>query len=361
MFLGGGANDLSGFTVQLSSLAPDAPAGSDANLTSLFRIASNGYVGIGEWNPTAKLDVRGGVDRQIAAGVWADLAGSANGLGLFGGNMYVDFNPPAFKYANTHTEIGAMGFAVNYPVWNKSSVISSGTSSSTAGAVFTPTVVATFTHDGRIGVGTTDPTASLDVAGAIGSQGLIIYHKSEFRGHIWADSGGAQKVYLRVGSDTGQGFYEFHEDGTLVCPVLTIKGGADVAEPFQVSTKDIPKGAVVVIDDENPGHLKLSEQAYDTRVAGVISGANGVNPGITLNQQTLGEGGHNVALSGRVYVLADASNGRIKPGDLLTTSDTPGHAMKVSDAARARGAILGKAMTGLAEGTGMVLVLVSLQ
>ena len=48
-------------------------------------------------------------------------------------------------------------------------------------------------------------------------------------------------------------------------------------------------------------------------------------------------------------------------GDLLTTSATPGHAMKVADHGKAQGAILGKAMTVLAEGQGMVLVLVTLQ
>ena len=60
-------------------------------------------------------------------------------------------------------------------------------------------------------------------------------------------------------------------------------------------------------------------------------------------------------------MLANTSNGAIGPGDLLTTSSTPGHAMKVTDHARAQGAILGKAMTGLSESKGMVLVLVTLQ
>ena len=68
-----------------------------------------------------------------------------------------------------------------------------------------------------------------------------------------------------------------------------------------------------------------------------------------------------MALSGRVYVQADAAFGAIQPGDLLTTSDTPGHAMKVADYAKAQGAILGKAMSGLKEGKGLVLVLVTLQ
>ena len=39
----------------------------------------------------------------------------------------------------------------------------------------------------------------------------------------------------------------------------------------------------------------------------------------------------------------------------------PGRAMKVTDHARAAGAILGKAMSTLQEGQGMVLVLVTLQ
>ena len=51
------------------------------------------------------------------------------------------------------------------------------------------------------------------------------------------------------------------------------------------------------------------------------------------------------ALSGRVYALADASNGAIKPGDLLTSSDIPGHCMKVTDSHLAQGAIIGKAMS----------------
>ena len=66
-------------------------------------------------------------------------------------------------------------------------------------------------------------------------------------------------------------------------------------------------------------------------------------------------------MTGRVYCRADASAGAILPGDLLTTSDTPGHAMKATDHDRAQGAVIGKAMTGLKEGHGLVLVLVSLQ
>ena len=234
---------------------------------------------------------------------------------------------------------------------------------------------------GSLAVGTGSPTANLDVRGSgltestvysTGERAILSLH-SHLGGsdHVWTlESGlfgtpGLFGIYDRTAGqsrmtiDTGGNTY-FGGPNVSVC-TLSIRGGCDLAEPFAVSGPDLEKGSVVVIDPEHPGQLKLSTQAYDRRVAGVISGANGINPGIAMHQEGALEGGQNVALSGRVYVLADASNGSIEPGDLLTTSSTPGHAMKVSDHARARGAALGKAMTGLAEGRGMVLMLVSPQ
>jgi len=124
----------------------------------------------------------------------------------------------------------------------------------------------------------------------------------------------------------------------------------------------IKPGMLVAIDPDNPGALRMTESAYDRTVAGIVSGANGIKPGVTLKQEgTSAAGNIPVALTGRVYCMADASKGAIKPGDLLTSSDIPGHAMKVADYTKAQGSIVGKAMTGLDSGTGMVLVLVTLQ
>jgi hypothetical protein len=164
-----------------------------------------------------------------------------------------------------------------------------------------------------------------------------------------------------VGIDTTTPQYTLDVNGTTRTHSIIITGGADLAEPFKIGAQEIEKGSVVVIDEDHPGELKLSSSAYDPHVAGIVSGANGINPGIALQQEGKLEGGQNVALTGRVYVLADATSGAIKPGDLLTTSTIPGHAMKVTDHGRAQGAIIGKAMSVLPEGKGMVLVLVSLQ
>ncbi len=144
--------------------------------------------------------------------------------------------------------------------------------------------------------------------------------------------------------------------------------GSDLAEHFDVAPAPSAinfapvAGTVVCIDPAEPGRLVVCSAAYDRTVAGVISGAGGVRPGIYMGQPgTLADGEHPVAIAGRVYVQADAAHGPIRPGDLLTTTATPGHAMLATDGARSQGAILGKAMSSLEEGTGLVLVLVSLQ
>jgi len=94
-------------------------------------------------------------------------------------------------------------------------------------------------------------------------------------------------------------------------------------------------------------------------VAGIVSGANGLGSAIRVASELFDQ---DVALAGRVYCNVDAGYAAIEPGDLLTTSPTPGYAMKVLDQALAQGAILGKAMEGLAEGQkGQILVLVTLQ
>ena len=148
--------------------------------------------------------------------------------------------------------------------------------------------------------------------------------------------------------------------GTIVrVPVLEITG-ADLAEKFPVS-EEVTPGMVVEIDPAHPGQLCLARSAYNRRVAGVVSGANELPAGAILGNLPGSEDDPPIALSGRVWVWCDAAAAPIEPGDLLTTSGTPGHAMKVSDHTRAQGAILGKAMSSLESGRGLVLVLVTLQ
>jgi hypothetical protein len=138
--------------------------------------------------------------------------------------------------------------------------------------------------------------------------------------------------------------------------------GADLAESFPVKERAIEPGTVVMIDGGETGVLRVCDDAYSHRVAGVVSGANGLDAAVVLKGKAFDEPGHvSVAMSGRVWVKCDAGAQPIRPGDLLTTSERAGHAMRATDRERAYGAILGKAMTSLETGTGLVLVLVNLQ
>jgi hypothetical protein len=148
--------------------------------------------------------------------------------------------------------------------------------------------------------------------------------------------------------------------GLVKVKTLQILGGADLAERFDV-TGDAEPGTVLTIDPTLAGSLRMSDEAYSHRVAGVVSGANQLNAGVVLSADERTEGTAAVALTGRVWVKCDATESPIVAGDLLTTSARAGFAMKAVDRDRAQGAVLGKAMTALESGTGMVLVIVSLQ
>jgi hypothetical protein len=198
-------------------------------------------------------------------------------------------------------------------------------------------------------------------AGVVGvntANWIGVYGKSTNFHGVYAESASATSAALYA-KNTGGGKAAFF-DGRATTRIFEIIGGSDLAERFNLSSKADP-GTLLVIDEANPGLLKPSTIAYDTKIAGIVSGAGGVKPGLTLYQEGVLEGNTEVAIAGRVYVKATAANGPIKPGDLLTTSDVVGYAMKATDRERAYGAVIGKAMTGLESETGLVLVLVNLQ
>jgi hypothetical protein len=134
-----------------------------------------------------------------------------------------------------------------------------------------------------------------------------------------------------------------------------------MAEDFDLEDdpSNAEAGTVLVIHPS--GKLSACAEPYDTRVAGVVSGAGDLRPAIILQRLHDQPGRSPVALVGKALCKVDATFGEVRAGDLLTTSATPGHAMKVTDRSKALGAILGKALGSLAAGRGFVPVLVSLR
>jgi len=186
-----------------------------------------------------------------------------------------------------------------------------------------------------------------------GSLGVVIEGDSGAYGNavkVYNDSG---SVRIQLIGDKGNG------NGEVIVNGSTVHDYADYY-PF-TDGSDIAAGMVVAIDVDHPGNLQISDSPYDRKVAGIVSGAGGFSAGVVVGDADQSNAGRPIAVSGRVYCHADATVGPIQVGDLLTTSSIPGHAMKAIDLDAARGAILGKAMTPLAEGKGLVLVLVTLQ
>jgi hypothetical protein len=139
-----------------------------------------------------------------------------------------------------------------------------------------------------------------------------------------------------------------------------ILGNADCAEDFTISgAAKIEPGTVMVLDDQ--GGLRESLTPYDKRVAGVISGAGSFKPALILDRQESEMNRAPLALLGKVFCKVDASYGKIEIGDLLTTSPTLGHAMRVSEPGKAFGSVIGKALSPLGSGQALVPILVALQ
>jgi hypothetical protein len=149
------------------------------------------------------------------------------------------------------------------------------------------------------------------------------------------------------------------ENGNIQCTTINNRR-ADFAEEFAISNIEIAVfGNVVVLDGE--GSVRTSTEGYDRKVVGVISGAGDYKPGIVLDSDPSKPNRMPVSLMGKVYCKVDADYAPIELGDLLTTSATPGHAMKATDMTKAFGAVLGKAMAPLESGKGLIPIIVTLQ
>ena len=131
--------------------------------------------------------------------------------------------------------------------------------------------------------------------------------------------------------------------------------GADFAEMLP-AVEGLEPGDVLVIGPD--GHLLRSSRPYDTRVVGIYSTEPGFVGG--SDEEMKNPGQVPVAIVGIVPVKASTENGPIVPGDLLVASSTPGYAMRAGPNPPV-GTVIGKALEGLDEGTGVIQTLVMLR
>ncbi len=277
---------------------------------------SSGNAGIGTTNPISRLTLAGTGNPNPNTGSQIDYSGE---------NLTFVNNTSAGNY-----ELGGIRVVqpTGYYVDRGNMVFTVG-----IGGSATLDAVTIQAPMGNVGIGTTSPGAKLEVNGNVklssGSGASITFPDSTVQSTAWT--------------------------GTLC--------GGDYAESVDISgdrTKYGP-GDVLVVDPASPGHFLKAAEPYSTLVAGIYS----TKPGLVGRRQTsdpkIISTEVPMAMVGIVPTKVSTENGPIKPGDLLVTSSTVGHAMKGTDRGLLTGAIVGKALGTLQSGTGVIEVLVSLQ
>jgi hypothetical protein len=170
---------------------------------------------------------------------------------------------------------------------------------------------------------------------------------------------GVYEINGNVGVGTQTPTTKLHIAGDLNVDGNIAARYQDVAE-WVDAVDALPAGTVVVVD-KIANRVTRTQTAYDTAVIGVVSGT----PGVLLGEP--GAGRVLVAQSGRVKTKVDATYGPIRRGDLLVASPRPGYAMRSAPLTIAGisihrpGTLIGKALEELTDGTGEILVLLTLQ
>jgi len=149
----------------------------------------------------------------------------------------------------------------------------------------------------------------------------------------------------------------------------TYTAGSDFAEalPARGGKANYEPGDVLIVSAGASGMVGKACRPNDVRLAGVYSTRPGMLGADKNGTSRVDPDDLPVAIVGVVPTKVSTEHGPVQVGDLLTTSSTPGYAMKASPirvggaTLYRTGTILGKALEPLKEGKGIIKVLVTLR
>lgn len=145
----------------------------------------------------------------------------------------------------------------------------------------------------------------------------------------------------------------------LLCGILSTKtvgaqfNASGVAVPVKISG-EVKDGNIICSSDAGLG---ACSRAYEPNLFAVVV----ENPAVSFQTENVKEGEYPVISTGKVYVLVNGTNGPIKSGDYITSSDEAG----VGQKAIKSGYVLGSAIEEFTGGTsadkGKILVSMSIR
>jgi hypothetical protein len=240
----------------------------------------------------------------------------------------------------------------------------------------------------NVGIGTLTPRERLDVNGNVRALGALFANAGVFDSSLrmeqdrdrdgdrnrnrsdWqrdrdpnADRNrgyGDEDVILGLGRYHTRVF-RVDDQGSVFAAKGFFTGGVDYAESVAVTGDRVgyTPGDVMAIDEKAADGFSLTHTAYSTLVAGVYSTQPGMLASTHPMEPEKFAAEVPLAMFGIVPCKVSAENGAISRGDLLVSAATPGYAMKGTDKNKMLGAIIGKALDPLPQGTGVIRVLLS--
>ena len=358
-------------------------AGSNFNISGDGVIGGN--LGIGTNSLAHALQVNGVTSLGAPGGVYGFSvnAGSPGPYPSLGFNAFVNANASAYL-------AGTTGFGGLFQFQNGDGALYYSTSPSVAaGATRTFTSRLSILQNGNVGIGTIAPVAKLQVESSSHSiygssdsgDGVIGGSTSGYglRGESVTSTGvygsSTNSFGLRGISSSGTGVEAYSTSGNLV------EGGNGTGRKFHITNNGIyvagsdfaealpvvddragyEPGDVLIVSSKVPGQVEKASRPYDLRVAGIYSTRPGMLGAEKNGTSRVDAMDVPVAIVGIVPTKVTTRNGRLRVGDLLTTSSTPGYAMRCANRVKCTGAIVGKALEPLTQDKGIIKVLVMLR
>jgi hypothetical protein len=353
----------------------DLPAGSNVwniNGTHIFN-TNTGNVGIGTNSPAVKLDVLGSMRAvnntvNLSGNV---IDGRSSGIGAGGNILYGEIGN------NNVSNTDFLEFQSGNPLSEKLRISGSGqwilrpTNLNTNGSlfIFIGTMANGFGVPNGIDMTLTDNTTGTGGFTAIRSAMSTVGGGTGTKRMMHLSSGTRDFIVDSSANVTIEGNLTVSGTKTGYVSDVVRNGGTEPLEPgdlVEIVGYDAPiLGEIPVIV------VRKTTGANSTAVLGPVAFAAKLRPieeVVPLNEKVSyeiletegaivpGEYGQVVTLGAFKLIKVDASFGAIRPGDLLVSSSTPGHAMK--GVKPEIGTVIGKALSSLDTGTGAIPVLV---